>query len=52
MFPEFSKRKIEVMEMATSVCFLQTENGNGKVLVCLLKKETENRSSFSLVGKR
>jgi hypothetical protein len=38
--------------MATSVCLLQTENGNSKLLFVCSKSKTENESLFSLLGKQ
>jgi hypothetical protein len=41
MCPEFRKRKTEQTETATSVCFLQRENGNGKFVGCKWKLKTD-----------
>jgi hypothetical protein len=52
MFPGFRKRKAELTENVNFRLFVATKNGNGKLPFVSCKPETENRSLFSLVGKR
>jgi hypothetical protein len=52
MFPEFRKRKTELILNGNVHCLLQTENGNGKLPVVCWKRKTEACFPFSANDKR
>jgi hypothetical protein len=52
MFPEFRKRKSELTEKGNFRLFDSNGKRKRQTSFCLLQKETESGTLFSLVGKR